>query len=156
MLIVGIDPDTKKHGVAFMKDNRLLWLHNLPTESLVPALVGKAQSEPLIIKLENINVHKPVFLRPGQNRNQMMKIAQNVGAVKYAATLLIEQLTAAGLKVNLVNPLPKSLSGKRFNQESFNNFTGWQGSSNGDTRDAAMIAWFGSLMRGQQFQVSGG
>lgn len=155
MLIVGIDPDTKKHGVAFMQDNRLLSLHSLPTDDLVRVLVIKA-SDPLIIKLENINVHKPVFMRAGQSRNQMMKIAQNVGAVKYAATLLIDQLTAAGLKVNLVNPLPKSLSGKRFNQESFNKFTGWQGSSNGDTRDAAMIAWFGSLMRGQQFQVSGG
>lgn len=146
MLIVGIDPDTKKHGVAWLLDGRIIKLASLATDDLVADLLNAAKSVPILIKLEDVNAHKPVFQRKDQNHRQMMRIAQNVGAVKHAATQLLDKLNTTHLKVNLVYPLPKAISGKQFNRDSFNAFTGWQGSSNGDTRDAAMIAMFGYVV----------
>lgn len=156
MLVIGIDPDTKKHGVAWLSAGHIVKLASMATDDLVAHLVSDAGAGKIIIKLEDVNANKPVYQRSGQSRLQMMKIAQNVGAVKYAATLLLEQLTNAELNVNLVNPLPKLLSGKRYNQVAFNKATGWKGKSNGDTRDAAMIALHGRPAYGQQLIVSGG
>lgn len=140
MLIIGIDPDTIKHGVAWLRDGQLVNLEKMATAELVARLVNDASEQQLIIKLEDINIYKPVFQRPGMNRNQMLRIAQNVGAAKHAATLLLAELITAGLAVNMITPLPKAKSGKRYNKEQFNKVTGWLGRSNGDTRDAAMIA----------------
>lgn len=158
MLVIGIDPDTKKHGVAWLSDGQIIKLASMNTDDLVADLVSiSAKGIPLVIKLEDVNVNKPVYPRPGQSRLQMLKIAQNVGAVKYAATTLLERINHTTLlKVNLVNPLPKALSGKRYNQAVFNKVTGWTGKSNGDTRDAAMIALHGRAAYGQQLIVSGG
>lgn len=155
MLIIGIDPDTIKHGVAWVRDGQLVNLEKMATAELVARLVNDASEQQLIIKLEDINIYKPVFQRPGMNRNQMLRIAQNVGAVKYAASLLLAQLNAAGLIMNMITPLPKAKSGKRYNKEQFNKVTGWVGPSNGDTRDAAMIAINGKLQGRQELVACG-
>lgn len=99
MLVVGIDPDTKKHGVAVVKDGIIQQLHTLGNKSLIELLTDLARQHQLRIKMEDINAFKPVIHRPGQSRNQMMKIAQNIGAVKYAAELLVHELAAAGFSV---------------------------------------------------------
>lgn len=143
MLIIGIDPDTKKHGVAVVKDGIIQQLHTLGNKSLIELLSELSVQNQLRIKLEDINALKPVIQRPGQSRNQMMKIAQNIGAVKYAAELLVQELTAAGFTVEMVLPLQGARSGKRYKSEAFNRLTGWNGKSNADNRDAAMIALYG-------------
>lgn len=143
MLIVGIDPDTKKHGVAVVKDGIIQQLHTLANRSLIELLTDLARQHQLRIKLEDINAFKPVIHRPGQSRNQMMKIAQNIGAVKYAAELLVHELAASGFYVEMVLPLQGARSGKRYNADAFNRLTGWNGKSNADNRDAAMIALYG-------------
>lgn len=156
MITIGIDPDTKKHGVAWARDGKLLELVSLATDQLVSRLVADAAKEQLVIKLEDINAFKPVIQRPGWSKAKMMHIAQNIGAVKYAATLLLQELTMAGLKVNMVYPMPRARSGKRFNKDSFNRFTGWNGASNPDSRDAAMIALYGKPQARQLLIVCGG
>jgi hypothetical protein len=143
MLVVGIDPDTQKHGVAVVKDGIIQQLYTLGNKSLIELLNDLARQYQLRIKLEDINAFKPVIQGPGQSRNQMMKIAQNIGAVKYAAELLVQELSAAGFTVEMVLPLQGARSGKRYNADAFNRLTGWQGKSNADNRDAAMIALYG-------------
>lgn len=143
MLIVGIDPDTKKHGVAVLKDGIIQQLYTLGNKSLIELLIELSGQNQLRIKLEDINAFKPVIHRPGQSRNQMMKIAQNIGAVKYAAELLVQELTEAGFSVEMVLPLQGARCGKRYKSDAFNRLTGWNGKSNADNRDAAMIALYG-------------
>lgn len=143
MLVVGIDPDTKKHGVAVVKDGIIQQLYTLGNKSLIELLTDLTRQHQLRIKLEDINAFKPVIQRVGQSRNQMMKIAQNIGAVKYAAELLVQELSAAGFTVEMVLPLQGARSGKRYNADAFNRLTGWQGKSNADNRDATMIALYG-------------
>lgn len=156
MMVVGIDPDTNKHGVAWVRDGVLIDLASLNTEDLVNRLVAEAANEQLAIKVEDINAFRPVIQRPGMNRNQMMRIAQNIGAVKHSAVLLVSAINDAGLHVNMVFPLPKLKSGKQFKADQFNKFTGWSGLSNADTRDAAMIALNGKPVRRQQLLYCGG
>lgn len=157
MVIVGIDPDTKKHGVAWLKDGVFLDLRSMATAELVTQLCADAADGRLAIKLEDINHHRPVFQRAGMTRNQMLKIAQNVGAAKHAAVLLYSELVNAGLVVNMIIPLPRVKSGKRFKDgEQFNRFTGWTGKSNADSRDAAMIALNGNPSGRQPLLVCGG
>jgi hypothetical protein len=143
MLVVGIDPDTKKHGVAVVKDGIIQRLYTLGNKSLIELLSDLSGQNQLRIKLEDINAFKPVIHRPGQSRNQMMKIAQNIGAVKHAAELLLKDLNAAGFTVEMVLPLQGARSGKRYKSDAFNRLTGWHGKSNADNRDAAMIALYG-------------
>ncbi|WP_052749423.1 hypothetical protein [Rheinheimera mesophila] len=143
MLIVGIDPDTKKHGVAVVKDGIIQQLYTLGNKSLIELLTDLARQHQLRIKMEDINAFKPVIHRSGQSRNQMMKIAQNIGAVKYAAELLVHELASAGFSVEMVLPLQGARSGKRYKSDAFNRLTGWNGKSNADNRDAAMIALYG-------------
>jgi hypothetical protein len=143
MLVVAIDPDTKKHGGAVVRDGIIQQLHMLGNKSLVELLTDLARQHQLRIKLEDINAFKPVIQRPGQSRNQMMKIAQNIGAVKHAAELLLQDLNAAGFNVEMVLPLQGARSGKRYKADAFNRLTGWNGKSNADNRDAAMIALYG-------------
>ena len=157
MVIVGIDPDTKKHGVAWLKDGVFLNVCSLATAELVTQLCADAAAGPLVIKLEDINFHRPVFPRAGMTRYQMLKIAQNVGAAKNAANQLHVELVKAGLAVNMIIPLSKIKSGKRFkDSEQFNRFTGWTGKSNADSRDAAMIALNGNPAGRHSLLVCGG
>ncbi|CAI3795787.1 hypothetical protein [Rheinheimera sp. MM224] len=155
MLVVGIDPDSKKHGVAWVCNGKIVDLMSMTTAALVQRLSMEATQHQLLIKLEDINAFKPVIQRPGQNRNQMLRIAQNIGAAKLAAVQVYEALTEAGLIVNMVNPLVKAMSGKAYKAPQFNRYTGWVGTSNADTRDAAMIALNGKAKGRGQFEYCG-
>jgi len=143
MLVVGIDPDSKKHGVAILSGTKIIMMGSLDTDALVSRLTIEAKLSKLLIKLEDVNRVSAIYQRPGTSRQQMLKIAQNVGACKVVAKQLLERLVSAGLRVNMVNPLPRGLSGKIHTNESFCRLTGWAGKTNGDNRDAAMIAFNG-------------
>ena len=155
MLIVGIDPDSDKHGLAILSGRKIVTLQSLDTDALVTRLKTEAMMNQLLIKLEDVNHIPAIYPRPGQSRQQMLKIAQNVGACKQNAKYLLQRLVGAGLAVNLVNPLPKLLSGKLHTHDSFVRLTGWDGRSNADTRDAAMIAFNGKAVAGLNWVYCG-
>lgn len=161
MLVVGIDPDSNKHGLAIVQDGKIVTLDSLNTDDLVSRLITVASLDKLCIKLENIHRHKATFKRPNQTQSQMLRIAQNVGACKQNALYLAQRLEQAGLKLNMVNALPRSLSGKNFNHKSFCMATGWnppaghKKTTNADERDAAMIALHGRPQLGQAWVYCG-
>jgi len=155
MLVVGIDPDSEKHGLAIISAGKIVTLQSLDTDALVNRLTTEAMLNKLLIKLEDVNNIPAIYPRPGQSRQQMLKIAQNVGACKQNAKYLLQRLVSAGLAVNLVNPLPKLLSGKLQTHDSFVRLTGWEGRSNADTRDAAMIAFNGKAVAGLHWVYCG-
>lgn len=149
MLVVGIDPDSNKHGFAIVQDGKIVTLDSLNTDELVSRLTIEASLNKLCIKLENVLRHKAVYPRAGQSKQSMLRIAQNVGACKQNAQYLAQRLEQAGFKLNMVNPLPKALSGKSLSHKSFCMATGWnppakhKKTTNADERDAAMIALHG-------------
>lgn len=90
--------------------------------------------------LEDVEAIKATFMRKGQNPAAMRKIAQNVGQVKQTARLIKEMADYFGVDIVMVKPLGGLAKSAKKNADLFKRLTGWEGRSNEDTRDAAMLA----------------
>jgi len=143
MLVVGIDPDTIKSGVAISRNGKLHDLCNLEFVELCHYLAQLPPST--IVGIEDVGVDKAVYNRPGENRAKMLKIAQNVGMVKATAIHIEAVARSFNLKVKMIPPLAKSSEHARRAKKDaayFNQLTGWAGRTNEEQRDAGMIAFF--------------
>lgn len=142
-MIIGIDPDLKKSGVALVDDGEVKELRSLSAVDLVLYCRERWIKDNAVVKMEDPNFNKPVFKRAGVSPLAMLKIAQNVGQVKAAATLLAEFIMSNGVPVEMVPPLMGYPKAAKNNSELFKQMTNWNGSSNEDQRDAALIALYG-------------
>lgn len=151
MLIIGIDPDLIASGVAVVTErNAVVELQRVKFSRLVDFMhlqAAKVEGR-IIIKMEDPNTIKPTFPRilpTAMNRQAVNnRISQNVGQVKAVATLILEVLTDAGFNVVACRPLVGGHKARcKKDADYFNKLTGWEGRSNEDSRDAAMIALFG-------------
>lgn len=143
MLIIGIDPDLQASGVGIVTRNKIRELKNMPFPELIEFITALAADNEIIVKLEDVNRWKSVKKRNGTGELAMRKISQNVGQVKATATLIKEMLNSKGVDVHLVRPLRGPVKQAKKSSTYFNKLTGWDGSSNEDNRDAALIALFG-------------
>jgi len=140
--VIGIDPDLIKSGVALLDGLTVVELRSLNLPDLLRYVVPLALSG-ATVKMEDPRVMKPTFARAKVSAAGMRRIAQNVGQVKAAAELIELSLRDAGVRVILCRPLVGYAKLTKRNAELFNKITGWNGKSNEDTRDAAMIAMSG-------------
>lgn len=148
--IIGIDPDLTASGVALVEGNKIIMLDKVSLPELL-VWVNKnrwiANGE-IIIRMEDPNLIKPTFPRAmpkARNKQAVMNnISQKVGQVKAVATIIMQLLEHAGHQVKPVRPLQGAMKhlAKR-DAKYFNQITGWDGRSNEDQRDAALIALFG-------------
>ncbi|WP_407829356.1 hypothetical protein [Shewanella algae] len=143
MLVVGIDPDLEASGLAIVNRNKIAELKKMPFVELIEFITALAADNDVVVKLEDVNLWKSVKKRPGTNDLVMRKISQNVGQVKATATHIKDLLNSKGINVILVKPLRGPVKQAKANSAYFNKLTGWNGRSNEDTRDAALIALFG-------------
>lgn len=140
-VIIGIDPDLEASGLAWVRDGNLINLEKrgfLDLQALIRAQHGVRWV------LEDVEAHRPTFQRKGAGQAAMRKVAQNVGQVKAVARLIEQTLVAAGADYVKVRPLTGTNKRRAKNDAAFfNQLTGWQKSSNQDTRDAALLALYG-------------
>lgn len=139
-LVIGIDPDLDKNGVAIVTDGQVQELNNLNFMELMKFCSTYHQQA--VFVLEDVEHNKPVFnrrLKPLQN----LKVAQNVGMVKGVARLIAQFLETGDYRFIKVRPLRGELKGAKKNRAYFNQITGWSKSSNEDNRDAALLAKYG-------------
>jgi hypothetical protein len=145
-LVIGIDPDLVKSGVAEVINGEIVRLHALAFPQLIDfaKLQYKTHNEQVTFIVEEVEADKTTYQRAGTNARQMNKIAQNVGQVKGVKRVLVECLQHEGIPVILVKPL-KGIYKKKAKADAkfFNQLTGWTGSSNEDKRDAGLLALFG-------------
>ncbi len=137
-LVVGIDPDLKKSGVAVVSEGKLITLDNLKLLDLIEFISEHKHCAHFVV--EDVNHDKATYIRPGTNKNVMMNISQKVGMVKAIGTLLEEILTDLGAEFTSMKPLRGSVKKAKKDAELFNRITGWVGKSNQDKRDAALLA----------------
>lgn len=144
-LVVGIDPDLVKSGVALVREGEILSLQALSFPQLLKfaADVDLAVPKPLFV-VEDVEIDKTTYRRAKTNARTHAAIAQKVGQVKGVARVLVECLNDMGADVLQVKPLqgPAKRQAKG-DADYFNRITGWEGRSNQDTRDAALLALFG-------------
>ncbi len=142
-LVVGIDPDLVKSGVAIVENGTLTKLYALTFHEIVTKLAGELNHEGATVIVEDVETDSTTYHRGGTNARQHARIAQNVGQVKGVKRVLVECLIAEGVNVVQVKPLRGPIKRAKSDAEYFNKITGWTGRTNEDKRDAALLALWG-------------
>lgn len=130
-LIIGIDPDLEKSGVAVLGQS--LELKNLTFAQTVE-LFRSRQDEIKKVVIEAGWLNKKANFRYSNSKAVSEQIARRVGLNHAAGILIAEMAKECGLAVVLVKPTRTKLKA-----EDFNRITGWQGRTNQEQRDAAML-----------------
>ncbi|WP_163370956.1 hypothetical protein [Endozoicomonas acroporae] len=143
-LVVGIDPDMDKNGVALVSDGQITELHGMSFFQLQSFIDAYPDA---VYVVEDVEANLPVFNRQLTVRKNL-KVAQDVGRVKGVARLIADYLAAKDCRFIKVKPLTGRFKVAKKKADVFNRMTGWTGSSNADKRDAALLALYG-IRRGQ-------
>lgn len=136
--IIGIDPDMRKCGVCAMADGEIDVIMSDDTAALLDA-IRYAISDDTWFAIENVNAIKTIYAKNRKGGQAVQsRIAQNVGMVKAAATIIQDYIEHHGGNVILVPPgIGKQTKN---NAKLFAELTGYTGRTNEDTRDAYWIA----------------
>ncbi|EHU1299954.1 TPA: hypothetical protein PPD39_003606 [Acinetobacter baumannii] len=134
-IIIGIDPDLEKSGVAILGND--LQLKNMTFPETVELFRNEQDSIKKVVIEAGWENKKANFRVGGCHSRQVNEqIARRVGMNHATGILLAEIAQALGLAVLLVKPTKSKL-----NAEQFNKITGWQGRTNQEQRDAGMLIW---------------
>ena len=132
-MIIGIDPDLTKSGVATLSPS--LELKNLTFAETVELFRSQQVNiKKVVIEAGWLNKKANHHSAPGQRKGVGEQIARRVGLNHATGILLVEMAESLGLTVVLVRPTRSKKDAKEFNR-----ITGWAGRSNQETRDAAML-----------------
>ena len=146
-VVIGIDPDSEKHGIAIYRKNALCELLSLNSIELYVHLTQHektALSESrLVIHMENPlgNSSSAFSHSKSEPLSVKFKKSESVGRVKQAQRS-VEQL-AELLGIPVVHHRNSNAWKKGTQAELFKRITGWSGRSNEDTRSAAYFGWLG-------------
>lgn len=144
-LTIGIDPDFVKSGIAVTQNETIIHLESLGFVDLFEYIAAAGDKQSILIKLENPSAIKPLFGAKTKNKRSIReKICQDVGKCKATGSLIQQVLESQGYTVKLVKPLKGPVKRQaKTDAIYFNKLTGWQGRSNEDKRDAALVALYG-------------
>lgn len=142
LIVVGIDPDSRAHGVAIYRGGQLvslskdtllaihLWLEDIKKLGLEVAFC-----------IENVLAQNFVYTRNAQaNKAAHAKVALSIGRCQQAQEELMRFLDHHGVPYQTVKPTAGNWAKDR---DTFERITGWSGKSNEDTRSAAYFGWLG-------------
>lgn len=134
-MIIGIDPDLTKSGVAILSPS--LELKNLTFAEIVNLFSSQQENiKKVVIEAGWLNKKANMHGAPKQRKSVGEQIARRVGLNHATGMHLADMAESLGLKVVLIRP-----TRSKKNAEDFKRITGWTGRSNQETRDAAMLVW---------------
>lgn len=138
-IVIGIDPDADKHGIAIYRDGQLDDLCRLNTVGLV-GLLSRYTGVMLLVSMEDVMANKFIYERNEKStRAQQSKVAIAVGRCQQSQAELERWLDHLGVAYRKHAPQAGNWAK---NKSYFERITGWRGLSNEDTRSAA---YFGFL-----------
>lgn len=143
--IIGIDPDTKKSGVAFLNRRfKNLSIVSLAFFELYDYFLDckKNYRDEFIVLIEGgWLVEKSNF--HGQQGSRAQKIAKNVGSNHEVGRKIVEMCEYLEIPYKVVRPLTKIWAGefRKITHEELAYFTGIKQRTNQEERDAALICW---------------
>ncbi len=139
-LIIGVDPDSKAHGVAIYHDKKLVKLECLTLMQIHELLHKDYWNENVIFAIENVAAKKTTFNKTFvSNPRANTRVSNSVGMCQQAQIELERMLDYLGFRYihcSISNNW-KSQAGKK----QFEIATGWKGRSNEDTRSAAWMGY---------------
>jgi len=140
-VVVGVDPDSKEHGVAVYRNGKLTALRMMATVDLVISLANELVKP--VVSIENVLVQNFVYSRNAKARKAAhAKVGLSVGRCQQAQVELQRWLDYYQIPYVLHRPQAGNWAK---NKNQFEKVTGWTGRSNADTRSAA---YFGFLAVG--------
>lgn len=132
-IIIGIDPDLKKSGVAILGDSL-----KLKTMTFAET-VDLFRSQQEVIKKVVIEagwLNKKANFRSTHSKRVDEQISKRVGENHATGKLLVEMAKSFNLNVVEVRP-----TRTKKNAEEFKRITGYVGRTNPEIRDAGMLIW---------------
>lgn len=145
-MIIAIDPDMKKPGVCVLNtEGKITELCSMTIPDLIHHIEAFKDSDYVI---EDVNQVKTIYASNRRaNKHVGLQIAQNVGMVKAAGTIICDLISDITGKPPRLAPVGLGKQVKR-NAALFKQLTGWQGKTNEDMRDAYAVAiWYHSTRR---------
>ena len=140
MIVIGIDPDSKKHGVAVYLDGGLIGLESLELFKIYTDIVNVYRSDGILFSIEDVCANNFIYSRnETKNKKKDQAIIRSVGKCQQAQVELMRMLTSLDVKYVLHKPQKGNWAK---NRKQFERVTGWTKQSNEDTRAAA---YFGFL-----------
>lgn len=141
-MIIGIDPDSKAHGVAIYEKGKLIDLKPMNLVELMGVFRANEHRNP-IVHIEDVNGVSASFTARDskKNTNIKLKIASHSGMCKQAQIEVERMAEYYGIRVvkHKISSAWKDARGKKM----FEAATGWKGRSNEDTRSAAYFGMLG-------------
>ena len=147
-IIIGIDPDTIKSGIAVLEtETRRMEIATLGFPKLIDYVkwaydksIETNQTLVVIIEAGWLNAKSNFH---GQTGNIGQRVAKNVGANHQTGKHIVEMCEFYGIHTELQKPLNKGWNGTngKITHEELAYFTGITGKTSQDGRDAALIAW---------------
>lgn len=142
-IVVGIDPDADKHGVAVYIDGTLTELTMLYGLDIAKKFdkLNPMGSADIVFHIEDVMANQFVYARnTQQSKSSQSKVAMHIGRCQQAQVELMRLLDAYELLYKLHKPQKGNWAKLRM---VFENNTGWTKQSNEDTRAAAFMGWLG-------------
>ena len=141
-LIIGIDPDSSAHGVAFYKDGILVDLAELQLLHIIEYTKKfDTSDEKILFCIEDVCANNFVYKQKQTKRAGVnMDIARKVGKCQQSQIELIRFLEFFNIQYKLFKPQAGNWAN---NEEQFKRLTGWAKRSNKDTRSAAFFGYLG-------------
>jgi len=141
-IVIGVDPDSKAHGVAVYLDSELIEVKSLPLMKLMQMIKNYAVcSESIEVHIEDVCATSAAFNARDRktNINVKLKMAQHIGMCKQAQVEL--ERVCEWYKIKVVHHKISKMWKK--DKSQFEKVTGWTGRSNEDTRSAAYFGFLG-------------
>jgi hypothetical protein len=137
MRVIGIDPDSKAHGIAVYEDGNLVGLETWTTIEIHHEILNCHVD---LWVVEDVNKNNFIYARNNKGGASGQRIARNVGMVQQAATELERWLKHYNENYILIPPQKGNWAKSK---KQFEQITGWTKRSNEDTRAAAFFGYLG-------------
>jgi hypothetical protein len=142
-IIIGIDPDSSKHGVAIYEDGVLVRLENWQLLDLYIYLNHVDRINNTEIHIENVCGNNATFSKSFvKNKRAESAVSRSLGKCQQSQIELERVFERLGIKVirhKISKQWKASETGKRILKDRL----GWSKSSNEDTRSAAYFGYLG-------------
>lgn len=144
--IIGIDPDSDRHGVAIYLNGKLFNLFSFTLIDLWQH-IDILGSENIEVHMENVCGNNAAFQKKGINNARAgNNVARSLGKCQQSQVELERLFKWMGVKV-VLHPISKNWKDK-LGIKAFKYYTGWARRSNEDTRSAAYFGWLGVKANG--------
>lgn len=143
MIQIGIDPDIEKPGVAIIEDGKYAAVTSMTMPELFDLIASHRGNANVVFHVEDVNTDSATYYRhrPGaiSKQNVQNKISQHVGMCKAAAKTICHVIEHYDCRLIMVKPKSRAHKTAKHEADYFKRITGWQGRTNQDSRDAAML-----------------